>query len=106
VAEYREWLDALRDASDSVRELKDPAIPGRIEHQEAAIARLMACLKSGLPSTDEAQRREILRKLRSLALANNSNLKWTRMRAQLARIGLRRREAPKAPAAPRLDLVS
>lgn len=105
MADYQELMEALRLASDSVTGTVDPAAPGRLQAQERALARLQACLDGGMPALDGAQAEAVAGQLRSLLVSNSLNLKWTRLRARLARIGVPRK-APVAPSGPRLDLVS
>jgi hypothetical protein len=105
MAEYQELLEALKQASTAVRGTGDPADKVRFEAQQAALARLQTCLESGLPALDKAQAEALKAQVGALLLSNGLNLKWTRLRARLARIGAPR-TAPSAPRAPRLDLVS
>ena len=102
---YQELLDALRQASAAVSDTGDPAAAGRMAAQEAAMGRLQACLKGGLPPLNGKQAEAVAARLRTLLVSNSLNLKWTSLRARLARIGVLRR-ARKSPGVPRLDLVS
>ncbi len=67
------------------------------------MARLEAC-RTGLGELDPGERAEVLGAVRAALDANGLNLNWTRLRAQLARIGLQRGAAVR-PEAPRLDIV-
>jgi hypothetical protein len=105
VTAFQELLDSLRQASQAVAGTGDPADKARFEAQQAALARLQACLDAGLPAMDASQSRAAVAQVRTLLRSNGLNLKWTRLRARLARIGVPR-AAPPAPRAARLDLVS
>jgi hypothetical protein len=105
VAGYQELLEALKQASESVEGTADPLAAGRLERQKTALAKLQACMAGGIPELTEEQAGEVAVHLRALLVSNSLNLKWTRLRAQLARIGVPRKARP-APSAPRLDLVS
>lgn len=105
MAEYRELLEALKQASTALTGTGDPADKDRFQAQEAALVRLQACLGSGLPALDKPQTEALKAQVGALLVSNGLNLKWTRLRARLARIGAPR-TAPPAPRTPRLDLVS
>jgi len=105
VTAVQELLDALRQASQAVAGTGDPADKARFAAQQAALARLQACLDAGLPALDASESEAAAAQVRALLVSNGLNLKWTRLRARLARIGVPR-VAPPAPRAARLDLVS
>jgi hypothetical protein len=105
VTAYQELLDALRQASLAVAGTGDPADKERFDAQQAALARLQGCLDAGLGGLSPAQAGKAADEVRALLLSNGLNLKWSRLRAGLARIGAPRAE-PAAPRVARLDLVS
>jgi len=105
VAAYQDLLEALRQASQAVAGTADPADKDRLAAQLAALSRFEALVEAGLPVLTSAETESVAKELRALMLSNGLNLKWTRMRAQLARIGAPR-VAPPAPRVARLDLVS
>lgn len=102
---FQELLEALRQADKAVAGSVDPKAGPKGEEQQNALNRLKACMDSGMPALSKPQAAALAQVLRRLMSSNNTNLKWTRMRARLARIGVPRAAHP-APRAPRLDLVS
>jgi hypothetical protein len=105
VTAYQELLDALHQAATAVEGTGDPAGKDRYEAQQAALARLQSVLDAGLGDLNPVQAASAADEVRALLLSNGLNLKWSRLRARLARIGAPRAE-PTAPRVARLDLVS
>lgn len=105
MTDIQELLGALRQAEKAVAGSVDPKAGPKGEEQQAALARLKACMDAGMPALSRTQAAALAEVLRRLMASNSTTLKWTRMRARLARIGVPRAAHP-APRAPRLDLVS
>lgn len=104
MATVQTLLEALREARRCVAAPGQTPGPEGPAGLERAAASLEALLAEGLPAMDAAQASAVASEMGELLASNSLNLKWSRLRAELAGMGVPRPAAKVA--GPRLDLVS
>jgi hypothetical protein len=100
-------LQALHNARERTAAAGEKADAETVSRQENAVASLKACLDEGLPQLSRADAEAVAAELKQLLLDNRYQMRWAKIRANLARIGTPGPSGP-VPAVqrPRLDITS